>query len=137
MALLHAQCFSGPERWSQGALAEALAARGAVFAHHAGGFALGRVMADEAELLTLAVPTDARRGGIGRLLLARFCDHAQTMGARQAFLEVAADNAAARGLYLSQGWHELGLRRAYYHNGADALTMARVFDGAAQDLTKK
>lgn len=89
------------------------------------GFLIGRTIADEAELLTLAVSPQARRQGIGRGLLAEFHDMARQRGATEAFLEVASDNAPARALYLGRGWAEAGQRRNYYAPGIDAILMRR------------
>lgn len=91
--------------------------------HQTAGFLLGRVIADEAELLTLAVDPDARRQGIGRALTSEFAAEAARHGARLAFLEVAADNRAAIALYQAQGWQEAGRRPGYYGPGTDALTL--------------
>ena len=65
----------------------------------------------EAEILTLAVRPTARRGGLaGRLIV-----HAQlALAANRIFLEVAADNYAARALYEKFGFDETGRRKAYY-----------------------
>ena len=95
----------------------------------AGGVLLGRAVAGEAELLTLAVAPDRQRSGIGGRLVAAFLAEARARGAVQAFLEVAADNAAAIGLYRRAGFAEVGRRRGYYAgaNGAriDALVFAQ------------
>ncbi len=126
MAALHAVSFPAERSWSAGEIA-ALAHEGLVLTEPEG-FLLGRIAADEAEILTLAVAPEARRRGVGRRLLARFEAAARTQGAASAFLEVAADNHAARALYLSAGWHEAGVRRGYYlRHGArhDALVLAR------------
>ncbi|MDN5568809.1 MAG: GNAT family N-acetyltransferase, partial [Paracoccus sp. (in: a-proteobacteria)] len=87
------------------------------------GFLLGRALAGEAELLTLAVAPSARRKGTGRQLVARFASTAQGMGATDAFLEVASDNLAARALYSDLGWLEAGVRRGYYGPRTDAIVM--------------
>ena len=129
MAQLHAQCFTGPECWGADAFGAARVASGAVFASLDGGFVLGRVVLDEAELLTLAVPMGMRRKGLGRALLGQFAAQAARMGAVRAFLEVSARNQAARGLYLADGWAEQGRRRAYYHDGSDAVVMTRDLAG--------
>ncbi len=85
------------------------------------GFALGRVIVDEAELITLAVAPDAQRRGLGRMLLADFEITAHKRGACRLFLEVAADNPAALTLYQGQAWRESARRRGYYKraNGPD------------------
>lgn len=91
-------------------------------------FALGRVILDEAELLTLAVDPPLRRTGLGRSCLIDFESAARAGGATRAFLEVAEDNAPARALYRAGGWTETGLRRAYYRteNGrVDAVLMRK------------
>jgi ribosomal-protein-alanine N-acetyltransferase len=93
------------------------------------GFLLGRAVAGEAELLTLAVAPEARRLGLGRKLVARFLYQAQLRGAVRAFLEVKADNAAAVALYESAGFTPAGRRRGYYRSAdgtrTDALVLAR------------
>ena len=94
--------------------------------------ALGRVVADEAELLTIATHPDHRRGGLARGLLSAFERTARWRGARRGFLEVSDDNRAARALYASAGWREAGLRRGYYPRPdgrrADALLLAKSLD---------
>ena len=95
------------------------------------GFALGRVVADEAELLLLAVARDHRRAGIGLLLLDATAQAARQRGARRLFLEVRAGNAA-RALYDAAGFRQIGCRRAYYRgrDGSvhDAHTLERELD---------
>lgn len=127
MATLYARAFPGGRAWSADEIAALAAAPGfAVTAPT--GFALGRAVAGEAELVTIAVDPAARRHGAGRALLADFEDSARSRGADRAFLEVAADNDAARGLYASAGWEETGRRIGYYarpKGAVDALTMSK------------
>ena len=80
----------------------------------ANGFAIGRVAGPEAELLTIAVLPDARRNGVGRALLCRFENGARERGAKETFLEVAADNTAASRLYESQGYARCSYRKDYH-----------------------
>jgi ribosomal-protein-alanine N-acetyltransferase len=95
------------------------------------GFALCRVAADEAELLTIAVRADQRRRGAGRALLAAVTAHARAAGARSLFLEVGADNPAALALYGQAAFQAVGSRKAYYQRGrgaaADAVVMRLTF----------
>ncbi len=84
---------------------------------------LGRVVAGEAEMLTLAVPPEARRRGRGRALAAAFAGRAADLGAAEAFLEVARENVAARALYAGAGWVEAGVRPRYYGPASDAIVM--------------
>ncbi|WP_378942003.1 GNAT family N-acetyltransferase [Paracoccus sp. R86501] len=123
MAALHARCFTTPRPWTAAEFTGLLDSRGCFLLHDDHGFLLGRAIAGEAELLTLAVDPDARRMGTGRRLVARFASTAQRMDADDAFLEVASDNLAARALYSGTGWVEAGLRPDYYGPGTDAIVM--------------
>ncbi|WP_374189442.1 hypothetical protein [Paracoccus thiocyanatus] len=58
-------------------------------------------------------------------LLADFAATSRARGARAAFLEVAADNAAALALYAGAGWEAVGKRRDYYASGIGAVVMRR------------
>lgn len=130
LAALHARCFRQPRPWTAAEFALLLGQPATVLAALPGGFALGRVVAGEAELLTLAVAPRARRRGLGRRLLALFEAAAAARGAGVCHLEVAADNEAARALYAAAGYAETGSRRGYYGPAAgvaavDAILLAR------------
>jgi len=127
MAALYARAFPKARAWSAGEIESLSAAPGFVVTDEKG-FALGRAVAGEAELVTIAVDPAARRQGVGRILLAGFEAEAKLRGAERAFLEVAADNAAGLALYLGAGWSETGRRKGYYARTAgsiDAVTMAK------------
>ena len=98
MAALHAHSFTTPRPWSEAEISDLLASPLVFALTRPGAFLLGRVVAGEAEVLTLAVAPEARRRGLGRKLLARFIYQARLRAAETAFLEVAAGNAAARAL---------------------------------------
>jgi len=91
------------------------------------GMVLCRVVADEMEVLTLAVDPQARRQGLGTALATAALGAGRQAGATAAFLEVAVDNAAATALYAALGFRREGMRRGYYDRGAagtvDALVM--------------
>lgn len=127
LAALHARCFVTPRPWTAAEFTDLLAASGCFLLTAPDGFVLGRTIADEAELLTIAVAPEARRHGIARALLARFAETARTGGAVTAFLEVAENNPAARALYAATGWQAAGRRRNYYRapdgSAADALVL--------------
>ena len=129
LAALHSVSFTVPRPWSQAEIASLLANPGVFVVALPDGFVMGRVVLDEAELLTLAVAPAARRHGLGRALLARFEADAVRQGATRAFLEVAIDNLPAVQLYSNAGYRETGRRRGYYHTPQsariDALVMAR------------
>jgi [ribosomal protein S18]-alanine N-acetyltransferase len=130
LAALHARCFQTPPPWSAadfaGFLTDPLAF---LLVEGDAGFLLGRAVAGEAEVLTLAVAPDARRRGLGRKLVARFLYQARLRGAESAFLEVSAENAPAIALYESAGFAKAGLRRGYYQTPEgqriDALVLVR------------
>jgi len=92
------------------------------------GFALLRTVADEAELLLIAVDPLAQHRGVGRALLDDFVMLATGRGADRLHLEVRDGNPAIA-LYESVGFKLAGRRRNYYHGPAgatcDALTLAR------------
>lgn len=125
LAALHAKSFAVPRPWTAAEFAEVLGTRGAFLLTERTAFLVGRALAGEAELLTLAVPPEMRRQGAGRRLLRTFHERARSGGAEEAYLEVAEDNAAARALYRSEGWEEAGLRRGYHAPGISAVLMRR------------
>lgn len=130
MAEIHARAMRVPPPWGVPTMAGFLSAPGAVFVCERRAFGLGRVIADEAELLTIAVEPDAQGQGLGRSCLRRFMAACAERGAARIFLEVAASNDIARGLYASEGFAEDGLRKGYYRlpegGAVDAVLMSRV-----------
>lgn len=126
MARLHAACFTLPLPWSAQELEATLEGRFSFALERPGGFLLAQVVADEAELLTLAVEPDQRRQGVGRALVTAFLAESRARGATRAFLEVAEGNAGARALYAGLGFTETGRRRGYYRGSGrqeDAILM--------------
>lgn len=128
MAEIHARAFA--EGWTARAIADLLSSTGTLAIAQPHAFALIRVVADEAELLTLATEPDHRRQGLARSVLLRAEAIARTRGAERLFLEVAESNEAARALYSSQGYRASGRRRAYYRDGSDAILMEKTLDPA-------
>ena len=125
LARLHAAAFTRPPPWSATAFASLLAEPtvSLLTAPDGRAFLLGRVVADEAEILTLATHPAARRRGHARALVARFLDAARKSGAECVHLEVAEDNAPARALYAACGFCPTGRRPGYYPR-ADATPVA-------------
>lgn len=93
------------------------------------GFALIRIAADEAELLTIAVDPKWRGRKIGQALLRAAFDDLLMSPARRMFLEVSEENAAAIKLYTREGFSTISRRQGYYPkpdgSAATALVMAR------------
>lgn len=93
------------------------------------GFALARLAADEAELLSIGVVPECRRAGIARRLVAASVERAGSAGAAALFLEVGEANQPARLLYEGLGFHIVGRRPQYYRSPdgglEDAVVMRR------------
>lgn len=88
------------------------------------GFGVLGLVADDAEIESLAVSTSWRRRGIARRLCQDLLGWARARGARLASLEVRVSNTAARALYESLDFHEVAARRSYYREPEeDALVM--------------
>lgn len=78
----------------------------------------------DADIQTIAFDLAHRGAGRGRALLRALLDAAGQRGAREVFLEVRADNPGAEGLYLSEGFEEIGRRPRYYQpDDVDAIVM--------------
>jgi [ribosomal protein S18]-alanine N-acetyltransferase len=90
------------------------------------GFALLRLAADEAEILTIAVAANLRGRGVGRMLLDDSLRRAANAGAAAVFLEVAEDNPAALALYQGAGFARVGERPGYYRRADGARATAIV-----------
>ncbi len=122
VANLHAQCF--PHRpWGAAEFAD-LKKSGCDIIASQNGFIVWRVVADEAEIITIGVAPDARRGGIAAAMLGLAEMDAKKNGATRMFLEVAADNTPARQLYDTSGYSVVGTRPKYY-DGVDAILMRK------------
>ncbi len=129
MAALHALCFTTPRPWSTAEIA-AFADDPLCFTLiETESFLIGRAVAGEAELLTLAVAPQARRRGIGAKLVQRFLYQARLRSAAHAHLEVAATNIPAITLYAATGFAQTGHRPGYYRPPGlppiDAIIMSR------------
>ena len=124
MATIHAAAFPPREAWGEDAIWLQLALPGAFgLIDDRGGMLLGRVAADEAEVLTVAVVPALRRQGVATALLRTAKRVATLRGGQTMFLEVATGNTAALALYASEGFAEVGRRRCYYADGSDALVL--------------
>ncbi len=77
----------------------------------------------QADIQTIAVVPEARRGGLGRVLMLTLVAEARQRGATELFLEVRADNPGAQALYASLGFVSLAVRPRYYQGGIDAVVM--------------
>lgn len=110
--------LSYPNPWSRRVFLDCLRAgyecwvlvtRDRVLAHGVLSVAVG-----ESHLLTLCVHPDQRRQSYGRRMLEHLLMEARRLGADSCYLEVRPSNMAARTLYYSLGFVQVGERRQYY-----------------------
>jgi ribosomal-protein-alanine N-acetyltransferase len=123
------RCFSDP--WSVAAFEEILQSplglgRVAERGEEIKGYLIARVVAGEGEILNLAVAPEARRKGLGGLLLEAGIDALASAGAREIFLEVREQNVAAQQLYQRRGFRPVGLRARYYRNPVEDAIVLRL-----------
>lgn len=93
------------------------------------GFAMLRLLGDDAELMTIAVEPKYRGKGVATALLRACFEDLRMTASRRMILEVAADNPAAIKLYTRLGFTRLSERKGYYARPdgqpATAIVMAR------------
>jgi ribosomal-protein-alanine N-acetyltransferase len=91
------------------------------------GFILARIDGRSgAHVLTLDVVPEARRRGIGTLLMNELHGELLRRMVRVSVLEVGVDNLAARRLYEGLRYRYVGHLPGYYRNREDAYRMARL-----------
>lgn len=90
------------------------------------GYAIALLLLDEAEIANVAVDSEWRGYGVGGRLLDQVSHEAAASGVKALYLEVRESNAAARALYASRSFAQVGQRRRYYrHPVEDALVLRR------------
>jgi ribosomal-protein-alanine N-acetyltransferase len=133
IAALHAQLFD--PAWNAASIVEAIEhpASASFIAQIRdprllAGFVIGRIAADEAEILSIGVAPEWQRRGIGRQMVGGLVRAARRAEVSRLFLEVAGDNVAAGALYLSLGFKPAGGRKDYYKRAGgenvDAVILA-------------
>jgi ribosomal-protein-alanine N-acetyltransferase len=132
IATLHASCFEEP--WSAFAVRDLLDSFG-VFAFATRvedtltGFVIWRAVAEDSEILSLAVHMHFRRRGLGTRLLGASLVGARSHGATQVFIEVDAQDQGAKRFYETAAFNLIGRRRGYYphrnRGNSDALVLTR------------
>src|SRR5512135_661165 len=80
------------------------------------GILVGRVAADEFEILNLAVGKGCRRRGVASQLVNAALEGSRAAGARQAYLEVRASNEGGIAFYSRMGFRVCARRPNYYRN---------------------
>jgi [ribosomal protein S18]-alanine N-acetyltransferase len=131
---IHRDAF-GSEAWDARAIMDIMSMPGAAGRiaidsalgdHRPLGFSLLLLVANDAELLTVAVAYAARRRRVGMALVEDFLDIGTEAGAANAFLEVAEDNVPAQRLYARLGFRQEGVRRDYYRRPGNKRVAAHL-----------
>jgi ribosomal-protein-alanine N-acetyltransferase len=117
LAQLHGASFH--RGWGEGEFEQMLSERNTLVhrlrqGRNIVGFAVSRIAADEAELLSIAVDARHRGRGLSRNLLLTHLGHLAGHGVRTVFLEVEENNQPARRLYDRAGFAVAGRRERYY-----------------------
>jgi ribosomal-protein-alanine N-acetyltransferase len=117
LAALHGASFH--RGWSEDEFEQLLLDR-SVVAHRImvgrqlAGFIMSRMIAGEAEILSVAVAFARRRKGLAGQLLNLHLRALAALGTRTVFLEVDEDNAPAMQLYRRAGFEAVSRREGYY-----------------------
>ena len=82
-------------------------------------YVIGRAVIPEGEIYRVATLPSARRRGIAYRLLDYALKTEKGHGLESVFLEVREKNVAARNLYKSYGFIEIGIRKNYYKDPPD------------------
>jgi ribosomal-protein-alanine N-acetyltransferase len=133
IAALETVAFSDP--WSQSSFESVLTEPAAYMAvardanDGIAGYVVAWFAADEGEIANLAVREPTRRRGIGAALLDGALAEGRRRGAQNLYLEVRESNEAARRLYASRGFEQIGRRKLYYRRPTeDAVVLRRSMD---------
>jgi [ribosomal protein S18]-alanine N-acetyltransferase len=125
------QCFAPGISYSQRELAYYMAQRGAftLVAEDEGrivGFVVGqRHPRAMGHIITIDVIAEARRSGIGAMLMDASEARLKAEGCDSIYLETAVDNSAAVSFYKRRGYYVLKTIPRYYLNRIDALLMGK------------
>ena len=94
------------------------------------GYCVISLSPDSAHLISIAVHSRLRRKGVATLLLQRTVEYLSSHNVDELRLEVGVNNMEALSLYGKLGFEKMGLLKAYYSDGSDAVSM-RLFSRAA------
>ena len=89
------------------------------------GYVIAQPVADEGEILNVAVDGAFRGRGVARSLIRHTLAHLARIGVESVFLEVRESNRAARTLYERLGFSEVGRRRGYYRKPREDAVLLR------------
>ena len=127
LAQLHQQAFTKERPWSALEFKNLIAQPGVFLTCSSHCFALGRLVVDEVEILTVACAPSHQRQGLARQIIVQLLDEATSHGSVWSFLEVASDNTAAISVYQGLEFEEVGQRKNYYKRKDTAPCDALIF----------
>ncbi len=133
--LIENECFSDP--WSRETLKEELKSERSVYftvkeEQRTVGYGGIKTLAEEAEIMKIAVTKEKRRSGAGSALIKALLSAAEASGAKELFLEVRKSNLPAINLYEKYGFEAYGIRKNYYGGKEDAVLFRKKLQGEKQ-----
>jgi ribosomal-protein-alanine N-acetyltransferase len=134
VAAIEKSCFADP--WTEDSFRRLLGGEPAIFLvavfppdERVRGYVIGFSVDVDAEVLNVAVEPGSRGKGLAGQMLDAVLIELATRGVANAYLEVRESNKAARALYESKGFREIGRRERYYRRPVeDALVLRRVIE---------
>ena len=140
-AIVRIERTSFADPWSEDSFRHILGGQAAIFQvvevapdQTLAGYIIAFSVGPDAELLNVAVDPTYRGRGVAGQMLDSVLIQLGGIGVRTAFLEVRESNTAARALYGSRGFKEIGRRRNYYRRPVeDALVMRRLLSATGDE----
>jgi ribosomal-protein-alanine N-acetyltransferase len=91
-------------------------------------YAIMSLMGGDCHVMNLTVDPEVQGQGVGRAVMRQLTEIARSYRVESMLLEARPSNAAALRLYTSEGFHEVGTRKAYYPakwGREDAIILAK------------
>ena len=88
------------------------------------GFIMSYIVQYEVQIINIAVRLSHQYRGYGKRILSEFLS--QFNEKTYLFLEVRESNLSAHQLYSHFGFEQIDIHRKYYHDGEDAIVMAKM-----------
>ena len=96
--------------------------------HNVIGYGIVMLAPGEAHILNICIDPDYQGKSLGRLLLRHLVEKSRQTDIDMVLLEVRRSNTQAQQLYVSENFHELGVRKDYYPTDdgrEDAIILAK------------
>lgn len=118
--------------WSKGIFEDCLRVGYLCWVFEAAGrvqaYAILSIMAGDCHVMNLSVDPEVHGQGVGRTVLRQLIEIARNYRVETMLLEARPSNAAALKLYTTEGFNEVGTRKAYYparRGREDAVILAK------------